>query len=99
MKRTAIQLFTNHQQLTAKSAETKTDDKQESNQQHVLYIAILIVIIAAAVILYLDNGKAQKERPMPAEGLTNETGAYAFSPLFFCEFFNLFLIYTLRNFS
>lgn len=56
------QLFTNHQQLTAKSAETKTDDKQESNQQHVMYIAILIVIIAAAVILILTTARRRKRK-------------------------------------
>ncbi len=63
------QLFTNHQQLTAKSAETKTDDKQESNQQHVLYIAILIVIIAAAVILILTTARRRKRKANAGRGI------------------------------
>jgi len=61
------QLFTNHQQLTAKSAETKTDDKKESNPQHVLYIAILIVIIAAAVILILTTARRRKRKANAGE--------------------------------
>lgn len=61
------QLFTNHQQLTAKSTETKTDDQKESNPQHMLYIVILIVIIAAAVILILTTARRRKRKAHAGE--------------------------------
>lgn len=61
------QLFTNHQQLTAKSTETKTDDQKESNPQHMLYIVILIVIIAAAVILILTTARRRKRKANAGE--------------------------------
>ncbi len=56
------QLFTNHQQLTAKTSGTQTEDTKKSSQQNLLYIGILVLILVIAVILILITVRRRKRK-------------------------------------